>query len=104
MFGKRVAKIASSQAGPGDPSELVQAFDRGLRYVVIEGHSPASPGWHRLPMTLTDKEKPTRMRAVRRIRFDMCMSPHEAIDAGPELDDSDQGWLYAWQVPLEPPG
>ena len=44
------------------------------------------------------------MRAVRRIRFDMCMSPHEAIDAGPELDDSDQGWLYAWQVPLEPPG
>ena len=43
------------------------------------------------------------MRTVRSIRFDICMSPHEAIEAGPLLDDSDQGWLYAWQVPCEPP-
>jgi hypothetical protein len=54
-------------------------------------------------MALTDKQEPTRMRTVRRIRFDICMSPHEAIEAGPELDEGDQGWLYAWQVPREPP-
>lgn len=32
----------------------------------------------------------------------MCMSPQEAIHAGPDLDEGDQGWLYAWQVPTEP--
>ncbi len=37
------------------------------------------------------------------MRFDLCVSPQEAIDAGPELDQSDQGWLYAWQVPGKPP-
>lgn len=85
------------------PSELVRALDPELRYVVIEGHSPVTTGWHRLPMALTDKNESVRTRMVRRIRFDICMSPQEAIQAGPELDDSGQGWLYAWQVPTEPP-
>ncbi|MFF0614088.1 hypothetical protein ACFYUD_36025 [Nocardia tengchongensis] len=85
------------------PSELVRAFDPALPYVVIEGHSPAQPGWHRLPIALTDKGESIRTRTVRRIRFDICVSPREAIEAGPELDNSDQGWLYAWQVPTEPP-
>ncbi len=26
------------------------------------------------------------MRTVRSVRFEMCMSPHEAIEAGPQLD------------------
>jgi hypothetical protein len=73
-----------------------------LPYVVIEGHSPVKPGWHRLPISLTDKGESIRTRTVRHIRFGLCVGPREA-EAGPELDDSDQGWLYAWQVPTEPP-
>ncbi|MFB7719447.1 hypothetical protein [Nocardia sp. NPDC056100] len=85
------------------PSELVRAFDPALLYVVIEGHSPARPGWHRLPIALSGNGESIRPRTVRGIRFDLCVSPREAIEAGPELDESDQGRLYAWQVPTEPP-
>jgi hypothetical protein len=82
---------------------LVRAFDPDLQYVVIEGHSPVDAGWHVLPMALTGNLTSIRTRTVRRVRFDICVSPQEAIDAGSELDESDQGWLYAWQVPLKPP-
>ncbi|GAB2532679.1 hypothetical protein GCM10027167_41980 [Nocardia heshunensis] len=85
------------------PSDLVRAFDPELPYVVIEGHSPVTPGWHILPMALTGNPESIRTRTIRRIRFDICLSPKELIEAGPQLDESDQGWLYAWQVPTEPP-
>lgn len=84
-------------------SELVRAFDPDLPYVVIEGHSPVRPGWHALPVPLTGEPISLRTRTVRNVRFDMRVSPQDAIDAGAELDNSDQGWLYAWQVPTEPP-
>jgi hypothetical protein len=31
------------------------------------------------------------------------MAPEEVVDAGPDLDAADQGWLYAWQTPRQPP-
>ncbi len=70
---------------------------------MIEGHSPIGAGWHAHPVALTGDPTSMRTRTVRGIRFDLCLSPQEAIDAGPELDHSDQGWLYAWQVPRKPP-
>ncbi|MGV9674027.1 hypothetical protein ACWDSJ_01990 [Nocardia sp. NPDC003482] len=85
------------------PSELVRAFDPDLPYVVIEGHSPMTPGWHAHPIALSGDPESVRTRTVRCVRFDLCVGPREAIDAGPELDRSDQGWLYAWQVPRKPP-
>ncbi|MFF2554595.1 hypothetical protein ACFVUS_26580 [Nocardia sp. NPDC058058] len=54
-------------------------------------------------MALTGNGESLQTRMVRRIRFDLRMTPQEAIQAGPELDNSDQGWLYAWQAPTEPP-
>jgi hypothetical protein len=84
-------------------SDLVWAFDPGQPFVVVEGHSPAGFGWHAVPIPLTGTTASTKLRTVRRTRFDLLLSPQELIDAGPELDVADAGWLYAWQTPNPPP-
>jgi hypothetical protein len=84
-------------------SELVRDFDPDQPFVVVEGHAPIGAGWHALPMPLTSSPAPARTRTGRRVRFDLLISPQEAIDAGPEFDQSDSGWLYAWQTPIPPP-
>ncbi len=82
---------------------LVRAFDPAQRHVVIEGHSPISAGWHQLPVALTSASAEFQSRSVRNVRFDILLTPEEVVDAGPDLDAADQGWLYAWQTPRQPP-
>ncbi|HEV3362404.1 MAG TPA: hypothetical protein VG247_36790 [Pseudonocardiaceae bacterium] len=84
-------------------SGLVRAFDPAHRHVVIEGHSPIGTGWNHLPVTMASASADVQNRSVRNLRFDLLMAPEEVVDAGPDLDAADQGWLYAWQTPRQPP-
>src|SRR3954470_11814830 len=80
------------------PSDLVRAFDPALPHVVIEGHSPVAPGWHCLEIPLAAGHGPTGLRSVRRVRFDLLLSPQEAIASASVLDVADHGGLFAWQA------
>ena len=84
------------------PSDLVCAFDPALPHVVIEGHSPVPPGWHSLEIPLAEGHGPIGLRSVRRVRFDLLLSPQEAIASASELDGADHGGLFAWQAATVP--
>jgi len=84
-------------------SGLVRAFDPTRRHIVLEGHSPIGAGWHDLPITLASESADVHNRSVRNVRFDLLLTPKEIVDAGPDLDAADQGWLYAWQTSHQPP-
>jgi hypothetical protein len=70
---------------------------------VVEGHSPIDTGWHTLPIPQTGSPASARAKTARRVRFDLLLSPQEAMDAGPEFDQADSGGLYAWQTRVPPP-
>jgi len=86
-----------------DASDLMWAFDPAVPHVVIEGHSPARPGWHGLPVPVTTGDPAPRPRTVRSLRFDLLLSPAEAIALGTHVDQADQGGLFAWQTSRRPP-
>lgn len=84
-------------------SDLVKVLDPHIPYVVIEGHSPATPGWLTLPVPMTSDPKSVRIRNVRSIRFDLLVSPDVAVGMGLQLDSADAGGVFIWQARLPPP-
>lgn len=85
-------------------SQLVRAFDPGQPFIVLEGHSPGGGGWQRLAVPLAATEGSLSTHRVRGMRFDLLLTPDEALEVADALDvPFPDGGLFAWQTPTEPP-
>jgi len=80
-----------------------RALDPAVPHVVIEGHSPAPVGWHGVSVPIAIGDPVAGLRMVRTLRFDLLLSPTEALALGAQFDHADQGGLFAWQTGRRPP-
>ena len=86
-------------------AEPMQALDPAVPFVVIEGYSPlTSDKWQKFPVSLSDDGEEPRLGLVRGVRFDLLMSPAEAVASAPRMDRYFQGsGFYMWQSDRRPP-
>jgi hypothetical protein len=87
----------------GRASDLLCAVDPALPFVIIEGHSPAGPGWQHLTVPISPDVGAAEPRTVRTVRFDLLVSAAEAVHLGQHLDAAGEGGLFLWQTAQRPP-
>jgi hypothetical protein len=84
-------------------STLIVALDPAEPFVVVEGHAPARGDWLELPVPITADPASVGTRTVRRLRFDLLLTPEEVRRIGVQWDRAEDGGLYLWQSSKRPP-
>ena len=87
---------------PGHADVLLSALDPGAGFVLIETWD-GIPGWHDALVTIGAAQEP-RTRLVRHHRFDLLVTPTEAIEIGQQLRSQGiaGGGLGCYQFPERP--
>ncbi|MCC2322261.1 hypothetical protein [Cellulomonas xiejunii] len=91
-------------AWPAHLSDIVRATDPGLEFVVVEDHCAADWRWTPLAVPLSEhSDAPASRWTVRRMSFDLLLTPVQLRDAAPELQTATDGGALIWQSSRRPP-